>query len=164
MIERLRGYYHEQGIQPDVFEAVLARRATRPYDFDRRIRAIVAFRALPEAESLAAANKRIHNILKQAKDVIPDSVDEARLVEPAEHALAEQVDLVRREVTPLLDAADYTQAMVRLASLRETVDTFFDKVMVMADDTALRANRLALLKQLGDLMNHVADISKLAVT
>lgn len=165
MMDRLRAYYHEQGIRPDVFEAVLAHRPTRPYDFDRRMHAITAFRALPEAESLAAANKRIANILRQAierGETIPDTVADSLLAEPAERALAEQVALIRAEVMPLLKDADYTQAMVRLARLRETVDTFFDKVMVMAEDTALRTNRLTLLKQLAELMNPVADISKLA--
>ncbi|MEQ6342405.1 MAG: glycine--tRNA ligase subunit beta [Gammaproteobacteria bacterium] len=165
MMERLRAYYHDQGIRPDVFEAVLAHRPTHPYDFDRRMHAVTAFRALPEAESLAAANKRIANILRQAierGETIPDVVADSLLTEPAERALAEQVALIRAEVMPLLEDTDYTQAMVRLARLRETVDTFFDKVMVMAEDASLRTNRLALLKQLAELMNPVADISKLA--
>ncbi|MDX1252690.1 MAG: glycine--tRNA ligase subunit beta [Gammaproteobacteria bacterium] len=165
MMERLRAYYHEQGIRPDVFEAVLARRPTRPHDFDRRMHAVTAFRTLPEAESLAAANKRIANILRQAAErgeAIPDAVTDALLAEPAERALAGQVAVIRAEVMPLLEDGDYTQAMVRLARLRETVDTFFDKVMVMVEDTSLRTNRLALLKQLAELMNQVADISRLA--
>ncbi len=162
MMERLRGYYHEQGIRPDVFEAVLANRPTRPADFNQRIHAVTAFRALPEAESLAAANKRIRNILNKTSETIPDTVQEHLLNERAEHDLFNEITKLRNDVTVRFNNGNYEGAMKLLASLREPVDTFFDKVMVMADDPALRANRLALLKQLGDLMNHVADISKLA--
>ena len=160
--ERLRGYYHEQGIRPDVFEAVLANLPTRPADFNRRIHAVTAFRALPEAESLAAANKRIRNILNKTSEAIPDTVNETLLSERAEHDLFRKITELRGDITGLFERGNYEGAMKLLASLREPVDTFFDKVMVMADDPALRANRLALLKQLGNLMNHVADISKLA--
>lgn len=164
MMERLRGYYHEQGIHPTVFEAVLANRPTQPSDFDKRIHAVTAFRALPEAEHLAAANKRIRNILNKASDAVPDTVQEHLLNERAEHDLFLKITELRGDVTRLFELRNYEGAMKRLAGLREPVDIFFDKVMVMADDTALRANRLALLKQLGDLMNHVADIAKLAAT
>ncbi|MBI2778627.1 MAG: glycine--tRNA ligase subunit beta [Gammaproteobacteria bacterium] len=162
MMERLRGYYHEQGIRPDIFEAVLAKDPSRPYDFDRRIHAVKAFRDLPEAERLAAANKRIVNILRTAKDAIPESVHEPLLSERAEHDLFRKITELRGEVTGRFECGNYEGAMKLLASLREPVDTFFDKVMVMVDDAALRSNRLALLKQLAELMNHVADISKLA--
>ena len=162
MMERLRGYYHEQGIRPDVFEAVLANRPTRPADFNQRIHAVTAFRALPEAESLAAANKRIRNILNKTSETIPDTIQEHLLSERAERDLFNEITKLRNDVTVRFNNGNYEGAMKLLASLREPVDTFFDKVMVMADDSALRANRLALLKQLGDLMNHVADISKLA--
>lgn len=162
MMERLRGYYHEQGIRPDIFEAVLAKDPSRPYDFDRRIHAVKAFRDLPEAESLAAANKRIVNILRTAKDEIPAIVNEPRLTERAEHDLFRKITELHGEVKALFERGNYEGAMKLLASLREPVDTFFDKVMVMVDDAALRTNRLALLKQLAELMNHVADISKLA--
>lgn len=164
MMERLRGYYHEQGIRPDVFEAVLASRPTRPSDFNQRIHAVTAFRALPEAESLAAANKRIRNILNKTSETIPDTVNETLLSEPAEHDLFRKIAELRGDITGRFEKGNYEGAMKLLASLREPVDTFFDKVMVMADDSALRANRLALLKQLEGLMNHVADISKLAAT
>lgn len=166
MMDRLRAYYHEQGIRPDVFETVLARRPTRPNDFDRRIHAVTKFLDLPEAESLAAANKRIVNILRTARDAIPETVDEHLLVERAEHNLFREIKRLREEVqiTALFEAGSYPVAMTHLASLREPVDTFFDTVMVMVEDTPLRTNRLALLKQLADLMNHVADISRLAAT
>ena len=162
MMERLRAYYHEQGIRPDVFEAVLAKDPSRPYDFDRRVHAVKAFRDLPEAESLAAANKRIVNILRTAKDAIPEIVHEPLLSERAEHDLFMKINGLNGEVKALFERGNYEGAMKLLASLREPVDTFFDKVMVMVDDATLRANRLALLKQLAELMNHVADISKLA--
>ncbi len=162
MMERLRGYYHEQGIHPTVFDAVLANRPTQPLDFHKRIHAVTAFCALPEAENLAAANKRIRNILNKTNGHIPGTVNETLLTERAEHDLFKKINELRGDVMGLFERRNYEGAMKHLAGLREPVDTFFDKVMVMAEDPALRANRLALLKQLGDLMNHVADISKLA--
>jgi glycyl-tRNA synthetase beta chain len=161
MMERLRAYYLDEGFRPDVFDAVLVRRPTRPLDFDRRLRAVGAFRALPAAESLAAANKRIRNILRQAEGLVPADIDPERLVEPAERDLAEQVHALTAAVTPLLDRGEYTQALARLAGLRETVDAFFDHVLVMAEDERVRANRLALLSALSDLFLRVADISRL---
>ncbi len=159
VMERLRAYYGDRGIAHDTFEAVLARRPARPHDFDLRIRAVSAFRALPEAESLAAANKRIHNILRQAEGEVPDSIDSARLVEPQEKALAEQVEKLAAQVAPLFEQRAYADALCALAALREPVDAFFDAVMVMADDPALRANRLALLKRLNGLFLGAADLS-----
>ncbi len=162
MMERLRAYYHDQGIRPDVFEAVLAHRPTRPSDFDQRIHAVTDFRALPEAESLAAANKRVRNILNKTSETIPRTVQESLLNEQAESDLFRKITELRREIINHVNKKSYVGAMQLLASLREPVDTFFAKVMVMTDDNAIRANRLALLQQLDDLMNHVADISKLA--
>lgn len=161
MMERLRAYYQDQGVAHDTFDAVLARRPTNPRDFDQRIRAVAAFRKLPEAEALAAANKRIHNILKKAEQAIPETVDAGRLVEEEERALAAAVAEAEAEVTPLFAKREYEQALKRLAGLRETVDRFFDEVMVMAEDPAIRDNRLALLKQLGDLFLQAADLSRL---
>jgi len=161
MMERLRAYYIESGTRPDVFDAVLAQRPTRPYDFELRIRAVAAFRAMPEAESLAAANKRIRNILKQTDESIPEAVTAEQLVEPAERALYQQLSALGSEVTPLFDKGDYTPAMQRLAGLRDAVDYFFDKVMVMTDDGGLRRNRLALLAQLNGLFLRTADFSRL---
>ena len=161
MMERLRAYYHESGTSPDVFDAVLAQRPTRPFDFEMRIRAVTTFRAMPEAESLAAANKRIRNILKQAEERIPAEVDVAQLVEPAERALYQQLAALSDEVTPLFDAGDYTPALQRLAGLHEAVDGFFDKVMVMTDEEKLRRNRLALLARLNGLFLRAADFSRL---
>jgi len=161
MMERLRAYYLESGTMPDVFEAVLAQRPVRPYDFELRVRGVSAFRALPEAESLAAANKRIRNILRQAEEAIPEQVNEARLAEPAERQLHEQLAALSAEVTPLFDGGQYTEALRRLARLREAVDSFFDRVMVMTDDTMLRRNRLALLARLSDLFLRAGDLSRL---
>jgi glycyl-tRNA synthetase beta chain len=161
MMERLRAYYADAGVHPDEFEAVLAQRPAQPYDFDRRLRAVTAFRKLPEAASLSAANKRISNILKQAGGDISGDVDRALLKDDAERALADTLAVLSKEVTPLFNARDYAGALQKLAALRATVDTFFDKVMVMADDPALRANRLALLGQLRALFLRVADISRL---
>jgi glycyl-tRNA synthetase beta chain len=161
MLERLRAYYAEAGVRVDEFEAVLAQRPTQPYDFDRRLRAVTAFRKLPDAESLSAANKRISNILKQAGGKVAHTVNAALLKDDAERALADKLAAVTREVTPLFDARDYEGALKKLAGLRATVDTFFDKVMVMADDVALRNNRLALLNALRDLFLRVADVSRL---
>lgn len=161
MMERLRAYYADQGIAHDVFDAVLARRPTRPHDFDRRLQAVTAFRELPEAESLAAANKRISNILKKVEGALPDAVDSSALVEPAEQTLLAAVEALRAEVTALFDGGDYEAALKRLASLREPVDSFFDKVMVMAEDARLRDNRLALLNGIYQLFLRAADLSRL---
>ncbi len=161
MLERLRHLYQEQGISSDAFSAVAARRPTQPLDFEQHIKAVTAFRELPEAESLAAANKRIHNILKKAEECIPQSADISKLQEPAETALAEKLAELAGKVEPLLAARDYTSALKQLAVLREPVDAFFDDVMVMVDDAELRANRLGLLNQLQGLFLRVADLSLL---
>ena len=161
MMERLRGYYLEEGIPADVFEAVRSVGPTRPLDMERRLRACMAFRRLPEAESLAAANKRIRNILRKTDEAIPREVNAEALREPAEQALAGQLKALEARVAPLLEGGDYTGALRELASLRAPVDRFFDDVMVMAEEPALRRNRLALLRRLGDLFLQVADLSRL---
>jgi len=162
MLERLKPYLREQGFKPDEIDAVLSLKLTRMDGVLPRLKALQEFRKLPEAESLAGANKRIRNILKQAQGGrVADDVRESLLTEPGETILAQQVHLLAQEVMPLLHRDDYTQALTRLASLRPAVDEFFDKVMVMADDSAVRANRLALLNKLSELFMHVADLSKL---
>jgi len=161
MMERLRAYYSDQQIRPDVFEAVAAREVSQPLDFDRRIKAVTHFRNLPEAEALVAANKRTHNILKQANHSGVDAADATRLEAEAEKALLARLVQVERETAPLLAQREYTQAMSQLASLRSNVDQFFDSVMVMVDDQALRQNRLNLLAQMHRLLTSVADISRL---
>jgi len=159
--DRLRAYYQDQGFSVDTFDAVHAVRPTRPLDFDARLRAVDGFRKLPEAESLAAANKRIGNILKKADEAVPEAVDAAALVEAQEQSLARELGNLQTEVVPLLDQGDYGKALERLAALREPVDAFFDAVMVMAEDAAVRRNRLALLSQLNRLFLRTADISLL---
>ncbi len=161
MLERLRAYYADSGVAHDTFDAVLAQRPTRPRDFDARVRAVTTFRKLPEAEALAAANKRIANILRQAEGAVTGAVDKNLLAEPAEKDLAEQVDAMAGKVAPLFAQRNYTEALCQLAGLRGVVDAFFDQVMVMAEDAALRANRLALLKRLSDLFLQAADLSRL---
>ncbi len=161
MMERLRGYYQEQGHASDLFDAVLARRPARPGDFDRRLRALAAFRKLPEAESLAAANKRIANILRKAEGELPQQVDETLLQDKAEKRLARAVAEMEKQVLPLFREREYEQALTRLAALRVPVDNFFDQVLVMAEDSALRHNRLALLERLHNLFLHVAELSRL---
>ena len=162
MLERFRAHYEEQGIGAEVYLAGHARRPTRPLDFDRRVKAVEAFRQLPEAQALAAANKRVSNILtKQGGDDVPESVDTGRLQDAAEKALAAKVDELSAQVGPLFDQGDYASALTALAGLRAPVDTFFDQVMVMAEDDAVRRNRLALLNRLRNLFLRVADISLL---
>ncbi|BBL75716.1 glycine--tRNA ligase subunit beta [Methylomagnum ishizawai] len=161
MIERLRGYFLDRGIKHDEFEAVLAVWPSSLLDFERRLQAVREFRRLPEAESLAAANKRIRNILRKAEEETAASVDDHVLAEPAEKRLLEAARLAKEDVLPLLRGRDYTGALRRLAQLRETVDAFFDGVMVMAEDAELRRNRLGLLGIVEGLFLNIADISKL---
>ncbi|MBB5014154.1 glycine--tRNA ligase subunit beta [Rehaibacterium terrae] len=162
ILDRLRGYFADQGVPGAHFEAVAAVRPASLLDFDRRLKAIGEFARLPEAEALAAANKRIRNILKKAGDEIPDHVARSRLIEPAEQALAESVEAAIRETDDVLAAHDYIAVLKRLAWLRAPVDAFFDGVMVMAEDPALRENRLALLKRLADRFSAVAEIGLLS--
>ncbi|MEZ5541170.1 MAG: glycine--tRNA ligase subunit beta [Pseudomonadota bacterium] len=161
MMERLRSWYTDSGCDTLVFDAVLARQPVRPLDFDFRIQAVRAFQQLPEAASLAAANKRIRNILRKSATVVPDAHRAELLQEPAEQALAVALEERATVVKPLFAARDYTRALCELAALQVPVDRFFDSVMVMSDDTALRDNRLALLHSLSELFLQVADISLL---
>lgn len=161
MIDRLRGYYLDSGLDRNLFESVAACRPQRPLDFDKRIHAVSAFRALQEAESLSAANKRISNILKQAGDRDWDHVSQELLHDEAEKKLAARIVELTAKVGPLFDRGDYASAMKLLAALRPEVDAFFDKVMVMVDEEAVRDNRLALLQGLRRLFLRVADLSRL---
>ena len=161
MLERLKGLYLEQGVGAEVFEAVADVGPTSPADFDRRLHAVVEFRALPEAEALAAANKRIRNLLRKAEEAVPEIVEIDRLSLAEEVALYDALRAKEAEVAPLLEAGDYTSTLRRLAGLREAVDRFFDGVMVMVEDAAVRTNRLALLGSLNRLFRRVADIGQL---
>ena len=160
--DRLRGYAAEQGVKADVFEAVLAVQPTKPLDFMQRLNAVSAFRALEQAEALAAGNKRIGNILrKNNAEGEAKAIDDSLLQEDAEKALAAKLMDITAVVNPLIAASDYSAVLTNLAAMRETVDGFFDEVMVMADDEAIRNNRLALLNQTRALFLGVADISLL---
>ena len=160
MLGRFRAWYQDEGIAVDVIQAVLARRPTRPADFDARVRAVSHFRTLDSAEALAAANKRVSNILAKADAAIGE-INLTACVEPAEKALAEAVLALRAEVQPLIAKGDYTAVLDKLANLRAPVDSFFDNVMVNAEDPVLRQNRLAILNTLQALFLQVADISVL---
>ena len=160
MLGRFRAWYQDEGIAVDVIQAVLARRPTRPADFDARVRAVSHFRTLDSAEALAAANKRVSNILAKADAAIGE-INLTACVEPAEKVLAEAVLALRTEVQPLIAQGDYTTVLDKLANLRAPVDSFFDNVMVNAEDPSLRQNRLAILNTLQGLFLQVADISVL---
>jgi glycyl-tRNA synthetase beta chain len=160
MLERLRNYLRERGFAPDEIDAVVGQNPTRIDLVVPRLQAVQAFRALPEAEALASANKRIRNILKKTT-VGRATPDPALLSERAEKALFEVTSRLMPAVRALVDDEDYTEALRILAGVRKEVDTFFDEVMVMTDEPLTRDNRLALLAQLEALMNMVADISKL---
>jgi glycyl-tRNA synthetase beta chain len=153
--------YEEQGIAVDVIQAVQTLKPAKPLDFDRRIKAVAHFRKLPEAEALAAANKRVANILAKDGVTVTGAVDNALLTEAAEKALATAVARLQADVAPLFAAGDYTPALSALAALREPIDSFFDAVMVNADDAAVRQNRLNLLAGLRELFLAIADISQL---
>jgi glycyl-tRNA synthetase beta chain len=191
ILDRLRGYYADQDVSPQVFEAVAAAwtqaaagaapaggargrteaagaasaataRASLA-DFDRRLKAIAAFAQLPEAQALAAAHKRSRNILRKAGIDIPAAVDPQLFQEEAERALHVAVDQAIADTDPLLAAGDYVTALTRLAKLRPEVDAFFDRVLVNAEDPAVRGNRLALLQRLSDRLGSVAAIEHLSL-
>ncbi len=162
IVDRLKGYYADKGVPATHFNAVAELKPASLYDFDRRIDAIGTFAQLPEAEALAAANKRIRNILRKADGEIPGSIDPALLREPAESELAEAVVAAIDDTGTALAHKDYVAVLGRLARLRPQVDAFFDAVMVNAEDPALRGNRLALLRTLGDRLGSVAAIEHLS--
>lgn len=161
MLERFRAWFEDDGIAAEVYLAVLAVRPTRPLDFVRRVKAVNSFRQLAAAESLAAANKRVSNLLSKQEGEGSSEVNPDLLQEAAEKALYAQLQQLATSVQPLFAKADYSAALAELATLREAVDSFFEDVMVMSDDLALRTNRLALLAQLRQLFLQVADISVL---
>lgn len=161
ILGRFRAWYQEEGIAVDVIQAVLACRPTKPADFDARVKAVNHFRTLDAAQALAAANKRVQNILSKVNGTLPENIDLSLCREPQEINLAERVLELQRELQPLFEKGDYQTALSRLADLRESVDSFFDNVMVNAEDEKLRQNRLALLKNLRDLFFKIADISLL---
>ena len=161
MLGRFRAWYQEEGHAVDTIQAVLARRPTKPADFDARVKAVSHFRTLDEAATLAAANKRVSNILAKSTDTLLDHVHASVLKEAAELKLATHLVVLRDKLEPLFAAGQYQEALVELAALRETVDSFFDTVMVMDENEAIRVNRLTLLSKLRELFLQVADISLL---
>jgi glycyl-tRNA synthetase beta chain len=162
MLERLKGYLRDKGFAPDEIDAVVSQAPSRIDLVVPRILAVRAFKKLPEAEALAAANKRIQNILRKAGETPVGEPDLALMPETAEKALFAAVNELAPRVVSSVTNGGYAEALTALAGVRAEVDTFFDQVMVMADEPQLRNNRLALLKGLGELMNQVADISRLA--
>lgn len=161
MLGRFRSWYQELGYSIDTIQAVLARHPTQPADFDARVKAVTHFRSLEEAAALAAANKRVSNILSKSDGKLDDSVKAAVLKAPEEVKLATHLVVLQDKLQPMFANGQYQEALVELASLQEVVDAFFDNVMVMDEDPAVRLNRLTLLSQLRELFLKVADISLL---
>jgi len=163
MLERLRSYYQEQGLNLDSVEAVLACRPTSPLDIEQRLRGIETFRLMPDAVSLASANKRIHNILKKAEESFSSEPNPSYFDHATEKRLFEEMETVSETIAPLLKEGDYQTALQHLASLRATVDNFFDDVLVMTEDRTVRINRLAFLQKMRNLFLQAADISRLQI-
>lgn len=161
MLGRFPTWYQDAGFSIDIIQAVLARHPTKPADFDQRVKAVSHFRALEEAEALAAANKRVGNILAKYDGELGEEIDLALLQEDAEKALAEAVEIMAEALEPAFATGNYQEALSKLAGLRAPVDAFFDNVMVMADNEALKKNRLTLLNKLRNLFLQIADISLL---
>ncbi|MEM7016470.1 MAG: glycine--tRNA ligase subunit beta [Pseudomonadota bacterium] len=157
--ERMRNYYLEQGVAADVIESVLTCQPSSPLDADKRIKSVQAFRKISAVDSLAAANKRIHNILKKAEETVPAEVDTMHFTDRAERVLFDTLHELHEQVKPQLDNGDYEQALMQMANLREPVDSFFDTVLVMDENPEVRLNRLALLQNMRKLFLQVADIS-----
>lgn len=161
MLGRFRAWYQEEGHTVDTIQAVLARRPTRPADFDARVKAVSHFRTLEQAVALAAANKRVSNILAKSTESLNDSVQASLLKEKEEIQLATYVTALNSKLDPWFAEGRYQEALVELAQLREPVDSFFNKVMVNAEEQEVRINRLTLLNELRNLFLKVADISVL---
>ncbi len=161
IIDRLRSYCLDRGYNHDEFDAVLSVKPTKPLDFDLRLHAVKEFTTLPEAESLAGANKRIRNILRKSGIKITTEISVHELVSSEEIKLLEATKSASKTVTPMVQRREYTAALSHLAQLREPVDVFFDEVMVMVDDPLLRQSRLGLLTLIEKLFMQIADLSKL---
>jgi glycyl-tRNA synthetase beta chain len=162
LLDRLQAWSADKGISAEVFQSVMALKPTRPVDFDRRVQAVAHFQSLDESAALAAANKRVSNLLAKQSVDADAQVNAELFAEPAEKALFDKLVLVESEVDPLFARGDYKQGLAALAQLRQTVDTFFDDVLVVSDEEALRNNRLALLSRLRRGFLRSADISYLS--
>jgi glycyl-tRNA synthetase beta chain len=163
--DRLRPYFQDrdQNLSAETFDAVMVRQPSSLLDFDRRLAAVQTFARMEQAASLAAANKRIANILRQANDTTGLKINKKLLQDDAELALFSVLESAQQKLTPLLAVRRYADALNELAELRDPVDRFFDEVMVMADDDAVKNNRLALLGELRALFLQIADISRLSI-
>lgn len=159
MLERFRAWYIGEGVSAEVFQSVMELKPSKPLDFALRVRAVNRFAQLPESDALAAANKRVSNILQKFDGTLPAKVEQSLLSEAAEITLAEALANTQALVQPLFEQREYTSGLEKLAAIREHVDAFFDQVLVMADDPSVRANRLALLAELRNIFLQVADVS-----
>ena len=164
-MDRFKSWYKEEGLKAEVFLSVASLNLSHPLDIDARVKAISAFSKLPEAQDLAAANKRVSNLLsKQLKDRQPSEIDLALLEDGSEKGLASAIEALSVVSKPLIENRDYDAVLKNLATLRDPVDAFFNDVMVMSDDPAVRENRLSLLHSLRHLCINVADIAQMAVS
>ncbi len=161
MLDRFRALYQSQGLATELFLAVRGKNVTNPYDFDRRVQAVASFSKLAESKSLAAASKRVNNLLNKNPAPADLTIQESLFETAEEQKLAQSLAAKQQAVAPLYAAGDYAAALHTLADLREVVDNFFDKVRVIADDAAVKNNRLALLANLQALFMHTADIAQL---
>ena len=160
LLERFRSWYHDEGVASNVYESVYALRPQRPHDFHLRIKAVSAFNALPESNSLAAANKRVENLLsKHKEESIDDCCKENLLDQDSEKKLYEMIQNKKLELAPLIMSRDYTAALLSLSSLKPTIDDFFDNILVITEDKSIRENRLSLLQELRHIFLEIADIS-----
>ncbi|MAY69435.1 MAG: hypothetical protein CMK40_02845 [Porticoccaceae bacterium] len=165
ILDRFKSWYKEEGLKAEVFLSVASLNLSNPLDIDARVKAISAFSKLPEAQDLAAANKRVSNLLsKQLKDRQPSEIDLALLEDGSEKALASAIEALSVVSKPLIEKRDYDAVLKNLATLRDPVDAFFNDVMVMSDDRAVRENRLSLLHSLRLLCINVADIAQMAAS
>ena len=160
LLERFRSWYHDEGVASNVYESVYALRPQRPHDFHLRIKAVSAFNALPESNSLAAANKRVSNLLsKHKEESVDDCCKENLLDQDSEKKLYEMIKNKKAQVAPLIRSSDYTAALLSLSSLKPAIDDFFDNILVITEDKSIRENRLSLLQELRQIFLEIADIS-----
>jgi glycyl-tRNA synthetase beta chain len=163
ILDRIPAFYQAQGITPDCVQAVFARQSDWLFDLDKRVRDLLAFSHLPEAVVLSAACKRVNNLLQQAS-VTEQAVDETLLHEKAEQVLFDEMNRIEKQIATPVVASDYGYILTQLASIRDPLNVFFEQVMVMSQDLAIRDNRLRLLARLQTLLQGVADISLLQIT
>lgn len=161
MLGRFSAHYRDDGITVEMIRAVEIKKPTSALDFERRLRAVVEFAKLPEAQSLAAANKRVNNILSKNAQTSFANIDESLLVEEAEQNLVKKISQISGSVESDFNAGNYNAGLTSLAALQSEIDQFFEQVMVNADDEAIRTNRYAILGRLQGLFMHTADISVL---